>query len=76
MPVPLAGQVGATWRVLADGRAPQAVANDPSAATVTAPPRKRRRDQRCAAVSVTISGTSADGRPGSPAVGSAPRLFP
>ena len=54
-----------------------ATANEASAATPTVPPMKRRRDQRCALVSVTIFGRpkavsclreyAADGRPGGPA---------
>ena len=55
--VPLGGEAGAPDAgALADWPAPlpHAVANDPSAATLTTPPMKRRRDQRCVVVSVTI----------------------
>ena len=70
VPLPAADQVGAIMRVFADGcMPPHAVANEPSAAKLTAPPMKRRRDQRCAVVSVTICGISTGGRSGSPAVG-------
>jgi hypothetical protein len=37
---------------------PHALANAPSVATLSAPPMKRRRDQRRVAVFVTILGTS------------------
>jgi hypothetical protein len=56
--VPLAAQLGAVSRTLADGAALHAAAKDPSAATPTAPPMKRRRDHFCVVVSVTILGTS------------------
>ena len=63
--VPPGGEAGVPGvGALADGSAPlpHAVANDPSAATLTAPPMKRRRDQRCVAVSVTALAISMSGK--------------